>query len=201
MSQDNDQAEASLSSRLMSRAGPGIRRRSMPDGGEVVSGPLATEALRALNARAFTMDHTIFVDEDFDSSNPEDAALYAHERHHQMESGGVDAGHGSHDAEEVAARAIESMVLHRSSRGDSLSDIMSDVRSGQILPSTKGGQGRSDESGDQAEVSAVQSAYSALRASGKNHEGIVQDLTAFVVESLMTMEEEQTFRATDASIF
>ena len=201
MSQDNDPAQASLSARLMARAGPGIHRRSMPDGGEVVSGPLATQALRALNARAFTMDRTIFVDEDFDVANPEDAALYAHERHHQMESGGVDDGHGSHDAEEVAARAIERMVLHRSSSGDSLRDIMSDVRSGQILTSSNGTQHQPAESGDQEEVSDVQRAYSALLASGKNHEGIVRDLTAFVVESLMTMEEEQTFRATDASIF
>ena len=202
MSEESDGGDISLASRLMSRSGPGIHRRSMPDGGEVVSGPLATQALRALNARAFTMDHTIFVDEDFDPSTPEDAALYAHERHHQMESGGFDDGHSSHDSEEVAARAIERMVLHRSTRGDALSDIMSDVRAGNVptsdSPAAKRLAGEPRENhGD----SPAEHAYRSLIALGQPHEQIVQDLTNFVVEALLSMEEEQSYRTTNASMF
>ena len=62
-----------------------------------------------------TLDKDIFVAEDFDESRPEDQALYAHERHHQMEHGRVDAGAHSY-AEEKAAQAIERMVLHRSKK-------------------------------------------------------------------------------------
>ena len=35
---------------------------------------LRPSVLRALRARAFTMDHTIFVDDNFDITKPEDAA-------------------------------------------------------------------------------------------------------------------------------
>ncbi|MFT5456094.1 MAG: hypothetical protein ACI9K2_002579 [Myxococcota bacterium] len=201
MAQESDEVEETLASRLMSRASPGLHRRTMADGGQVVSGPLARQALSALNARAFTMDHTIFVDDDFDPSNPDDAALYAHERHHQLESGGLDDGHSSHDGEEVAARAIERMVLHRSARGDSLSDIMSDVRSGRVPSNSQEADQQAGESGDGDEDTEVQRAYRALIASGRSHEDVVRDLTTFVLDALAGMEEEQSFRSADASLF
>ena len=59
-----------------------LRRVAMPDGGEVYRGDIATRALESLGARAFTVDRTIVVGEDFDPYDAEDAALYAHEMYH-----------------------------------------------------------------------------------------------------------------------
>lgn len=112
----------SLTDRLMARAegdsaGAGLRTEQMADGGEVVRGTEATRALRALDARAMTLDHSIVVGDDFDARRADDAALYAHERHHLEHSGGEAEGHGAHEAEEAAAREIEAMVLHRAQSG------------------------------------------------------------------------------------
>ncbi len=198
---DEEVDEQSLTSRLMSRRDGGLNRRRMPDGGEVVSGPVARQALRALGARAFTMDETIFVDDDFDASNPEDAALYAHERHHQLESGGHDDGHGSHDAEEAAARAIERMVLHRSVKGESLSDIMRDVKGGNIPQSAKEADAfAGGETEDPAATDATR-AYQILLAQGTSHNEIVRQLKEFVMNTLLKMEEDQGFRTTSSSMF
>lgn len=184
-------SDSKLTARLMARQG-GIRRRSMPDGGEVYSGPTATRALRALGARAMTMDRNIFVADDFDPSDPEDAALYAHELHHQMESGGVDDGHGAHDAEEAAAQAIERMVLHRSAKGDSFGEIMRDVRSQGVATAPVKGQDEATTASDKEDE--VMKAYRALRKQGKSHHQIVRDLAQFVVFSLMTQQESMNYR-------
>src|SRR4051812_43527175 len=111
---DRQASGESTSLRLAARSA-GLQRKEGPDGGEVYTGDLARRALRAVGARAMTYDETIFVDEAFDLSRPEDQALYAHERVHQLGSGGTDTSHGAHDAEEAVARSVETMVFHRSS--------------------------------------------------------------------------------------
>lgn len=177
---EEEEVEPTLTSRLHARNASGLHRRSMPDGGEVVSGPTARRALRALGARAMTMDHTIFVDEDFDVSRPEDAALYAHEQHHLHESGGADADHGPRDAEEIAARAIERMVLHRRQRGEALDTVLRDAREGRLSVDDTPGEGDADP----------RSVYAALRAGGRSHEEIVMELTRQVLDSLAEADEQ-----------
>lgn len=185
---DDDGGGDSLTDRIMARSGPGLYRRTMPDGGEVVTGPTAQRALRALRARAFTMDHTIFVDDNFDITKPEDAALYAHERHHQMESGGHDDGHSGHDAEEVAARAIERMVLHRAKAGDNITDILRAVDAGEVADPLEG----IDEGGPDDEASR---AVHHLLKSGKSMEDIVKMLTTYVIEAMSLQAESGHARA------
>ena len=69
-----------------------LYRVNVPNGGEAISGPLAGRALQALGGEAMTVDKTIIVNENFDTSNPEDLALYAHEQYH------VEQGTGDSDA-------------------------------------------------------------------------------------------------------
>lgn len=185
----------SLSRRVASRDG-GLMRRTMSDGGEVYSGPLARRALRALGARAMTMDHTILVDDDFDESNPEDQALYAHERFHQMESGGADHSNDLHDAEEMGAQAVERMVLHRAHAGEDFGAIMRDVKSG-------GGAATADDSprpeaptmdGQNDNLSPEQKAYMAMRKQGKSHFAIVNELARRVVQAMEAQEKAAPMR-------
>ena len=192
-------ADDSIVERLMARNDPGVYRVSMPDGGEAYTGPTVKRALKALGARAMTMDNSVFVDEDFDLSNPEDQALYAHEVHHQMESGGTDE-HGAHDAEEVAARAIERMVMHRSAKGDDFGEIMRDVRSGDvhrsvesapIQRSSDAGAGGDEDEDDRDPMKA----YEAMIAKGKSHETVVRELRDHVLKSLDAIQLETTFRS------
>ena len=118
-----------LTDRLRNRE-DGLRTRRAPDGGEVMTGELASQALKAIGARAMTMDNTVFVDEGFDpSNNPEDLALLAHERHHQGESGGTDQ-HGEFDLEELASRARERMVLHLARQGGDPAEILKKAQDG-----------------------------------------------------------------------
>ena len=178
MAGNSDQHDR-LVSRLTSRADFGLRRRKLADGGEVYSGPLAQQALGAVGARAMTMDNTIFVDESFDPANPEDQALYAHERLHQMESGGMDDGHGAHDQEEVAARAIERMVLHRAQSGENFGDIMRDVdikRAQEVISRA------ANDAGDEGEP--IMAGYSALLGQGHSHHQIVELLALHVTRAL-----------------
>jgi hypothetical protein len=172
-------------------------RRTMSDGGEVYSGPLARRALRALGARAMTMDHTILVDDDFDESNPEDQALYAHERFHQMESGGADHSDDLHDAEEMGAQAVERMVLHRAHAGEDFGDIMRDVKSGGgTVNSPETSNSHIPASGGPAEqLSTEQKAYMALRKQGKSHHMIVDELARHVVKSMAKQEESAPNRS------
>jgi hypothetical protein len=176
--------------RLASRS-EGIRRQAVQaDGGEVYTGALASRALRAVGARAMTLEGEIVVDEGFDTSKAEDQALYAHERFHQAESGGEGAVL-QRDAEEVAARAIERMVLHRSQKGDSFDSIMRDVNTtGSAMreaatgatgpgPSSKNGSMRQQQG--EGPTDEAKTAYLALLAEGKTHEMIVKDLARYVL--------------------
>ena len=205
---EEESSEGSLTNRLLARSGAGIHRRSTPDGGEVYSGPLASRALRAVGARAMTMDESVFVSEDFSASNPEDLALYAHERHHQHESGGDHDGHGHHDAEETAARSIERMVFHRALRGDDPTQVLNALRDSKtpttlseadamILRSATNDGSRLPE----ASLAGALSGYDAMLAQGKSHEEIVRELCKFVMRSIMEMEEDEQFRTSDTTLF
>ena len=167
----------------------GVRRRTMVDGGKVFSGPTATRALRALGARAMTLDEDIFVAEDFDESRAEDQALYAHERHHQMEHGRVDAGAHSY-AEEKAAQAIESMVLHRSRKGDSFGSIMRDVNSGKVHRDSQSSHSADGDGSTSAAKTSdpLEQTVRTLMQQGKSYDDIVTMLSEHVVESLQASQ-------------
>jgi hypothetical protein len=192
-------ADDSVVERLMARNDPGVYRVSMPDGGEAYTGPTVKRALKAVGARAMTMDNSVFVDEDFDISNPEDQALYAHEVHHQMESGGTD-DHGAHDAEEVAARAIERMVLHRSAGGHDFGEIMRDIRSGDAVqiaesPAIQRSAKAGSDSGEESDEKDPMAAYDAMLSNGKSHQTIVRELRDHVIKSIDNIQLETTFRS------
>jgi len=191
---DHETPGDKLSRRLVARSG--LSRVTMEDGGEVHKGPIARRALRAVGARAMTMDRSIVVDDDFDPSDPEDQALYAHERVHQLESGGDDQPNQMHDAEEVAARAVERMVLHRRASGEGFDSIMRDVRD----PVTRGEQARApSQQGHSGPTGSggntTQNAYNLLLAQGKNHDQIVDMFARKVIEVLVEREHQSLLRS------
>ena len=76
--------------------------------GGVVVGPLASRALQAVGARAFTIDGPMVQW----STSPTDNALYAHEKVHESARGPFKSvSHQTPASEDVAARAVERMVL------------------------------------------------------------------------------------------
>ncbi len=112
MARDRNAPGEETSNRIAGRLDNQLSRRAVESGGEVFSGRLASRALRAVGARAMTVNRAIVVDNEFNINRPEDQALLAHEQYHLEHSGG-EAGHTLNDAEEVAARAVEAMVFHR----------------------------------------------------------------------------------------
>jgi hypothetical protein len=172
-----------------------LNRRQMVDGGEIVSGSLANEALDAVGARAMTVDRTIFVRDDFDADNPEDQALYAHERHHQLQSGGDHAHGGGEDAEEAAAKAIERMVLHRRAGGEDFGSIMGDVRAGRTSPADAPHESGAAENSGGDDDNNPMGAYHALRAKGMTHDAIVRMLARHVLHEMHQGDHERKERA------
>lgn len=201
-------SDSKLSRRLMSRQDGGVYRRQMDDGGSVVTGPIVSRALRAVGARAMTWDHEIFVDENFRSNDPEDASLYAHERHHQSHSGGADVGVGhTSSSEEMGAQAIERMVLHRAAEGESVGDIMRDPvmrRGGADMASGSGSPGRRSvpDGGAQGEgMSGAEEAMLKLMAQGIPYDVIVRDLTTYCVRQIHQTRESATLRRSKHDYF
>ncbi|MBA2321859.1 MAG: DUF4157 domain-containing protein [Deltaproteobacteria bacterium] len=175
-----------LTDRLLSRnTGAGLSRRAMPDGGEVLAGPLARRALRAVGARAMTMDHSVLVDDTFDVSRSEDLALYAHERHHLQEG----AGHEIHSAsttEEAAARSVERMVLHRREAGEDVSAILADAAAGRVTAAARTAlAGVPDNNGG----AAPWAGYMAMRSEGLGHHQIVRELADSVLKEHKKAQE------------
>lgn len=183
----------SLTSRLISRAErTRLQRRSMPGGGEVFSGPLASRALKALGARAMTVDRAIVVGDEFDPSKPESQALYAHEMVHQRGSGGQGT-HEARDAEETTARAVESMVLHRAMSGGYEGGYMPGGGINAPSPSNNDTDGRDagpQASSEQKKDKPAQpgEGYSELRKQGLSHQAVVDRLA----RSYLTGLDEQT---------
>lgn len=174
MSKDRTTPGEKTTNRLMDRNQ--LKRVNVPGGGEAFQGPTATRALKALGARAMTLDQSIVVSEDFDPNRPEDAALYAHEQLH-VDRGGTAATHAVHDAEEVAARATEEMVLHRMASGESAQQIQRSK-----TPT---------EAPTPAPSSPTARAIGTLKAQGQNHRDMVEGLALKVVDRLAE-EEERT---------
>jgi hypothetical protein len=175
-----------LTDRLLSRnSGAGLSRRAMPDGGEVMAGPLARRALRTIGARAMTMDGSVFVDDNFDAGRAEDLALYAHERHHQDAGAGHDV-HSASTTEEAAARSVERMVLHRARLGDSAPEILRAAAAGNTqeaaLAATNGVV--DNDVGTTAWVG-----YMAMRSQGHAHHQVVRELADQALKSHQKNQE------------
>lgn len=194
----------SLSQRLSGRAA-GLARKSMPDGGEVYSGALASKALKSVGARAMTMDGSIFVNEGFGSS-AEDKALYAHETVHKQGSGGADKGdhnHG-HDPEEVAARAVERMVLHKSRAGEDFGETLAKIRDNMPRNNQEAEKQikhamRADSDGDERDQSMM--GYWAMRSQGLKHHDITRMLGEATVQQMSDIENSQNERTSDQNTF
>jgi hypothetical protein len=174
---ENGVAGEETSLRLTARSTrPGLGRRSLAGGGEVYEGPLAQQALDVLGARAMTVDRSIVVGDDFDPGRTESQALLAHEQVHVAGSG----GRGSdevRDAEEIAARSAESMVIHRAQAGpdDAQSADATNVEAGS---ETSPAPPKEDEHEPKPERG-----YTALQSQGLDHEGIVERLVQDVMEA------------------
>ncbi len=196
MAEDSRTPGQSVVSRLAARSSRApLSRRSMPGGGEVWEGPLASRALQALGARAMTVDSHIIVGDDFDPSTPESQALYAHERFHQQVSGGAGSHHG-HDAEEHAARAVESMVLHRAAAGGTEAGAAlagSDVKDLPTAPDSAAspGEGENERTPDPA------AGYQALQGQGLTHQDIIDKLAAACVDVIDDQQRSRNDRAGD----
>lgn len=176
-----ERAASPTVNRLADRASTGGLRRRTVAGGEVYTGETATRALQALGARAMTVDQSIIVDETFDPARPEDAALLAHEQYHLEHSGGVSENAGR-DHEEVAARQVERMVLHRlKSTGGVESHEAGHTSSSVGTPASPGsGQEEGRDSADASGASA-QRGYQALLRQGLTHDEIVHMLAREVL--------------------
>ena len=186
--------------RLASRAArPGLSRRSMPGGGEVFTGDLAANTLDALGARAMTVDKSIIVSDDFDPSKPEDQALFAHEQYHLENSGGEGHNDG-HDGEEVAARQVERMVLHRSRTGGAEMHEASHTSSPGGAVRGSGGAaherpGSTESAGDAAR------GYAAMLAQGLSHSEIVNRIAREAVQGLDSGRDQRNERFGDKKAF
>ena len=175
-----------------------LRRVVMPDGGEVYRGDIASRALESLGARAFTVDRTIIVGDDFDPYLAEDRALYAHEQYHveQGDGGGGGGGENFRDAEEVAARAVESMVLSRMAAGGYETGYSKGAggRVGDMQTGEDGaGVGASPENAATKKEDAdsdpdAERGYETLLAQGYTHGEIVDEMARRV---LTTMDERR----------
>ncbi len=181
-----------------------LRRVAMPDGGEVYRGAVANRALEALGARAFTVDRTIVVGEDFDPYRAEDAALYAHEMYHVEagDGGGGGGGENYRDAEEIAARAVESLVLSRMAIGGveagyaagagARKGNLQDGNSGAGIGARPGDAGSApeDTNGDPT----PEKGYEAMVSQGMEHRDIVDQLTRRVLRTLDEQVESRNSR-------
>ncbi len=183
-----------------------LQRQSMPDGGEVYRGELASRALKSVGARAMTLDRSVIVADDFNISKPEDRALYAHERFHAMEGDGK--GGGGHDnfrdAEEIAARAAESMVFHRMAGGYEAGNEPGagpgqyDTHKGQH----QGGGVTPHPQGTESKVQTPdkpdsQRGYRALRDKDWTHADVVDELAKQVLGAFDTKQQAHFERHAD----
>jgi hypothetical protein len=197
MSSDHSPPGAGITSRLASRMERGdLSRTSVAGGGEVYSGRVATRALRALGARAMTLDRSIIVDEDFDMSKPEDAALYAHEQYHAEHGDGHGGGGGENfrDAEEIAARAAEAIAYRQAKGGVEAGGTPgagpgsgsphggSDDAGGGVTPGGPASSAKAD--GNARTAPDPGKGYQALRDQGYTHFEVVDSLARKVINTM-----------------
>lgn len=189
---------ASRASRGVGTADAGLERSSMPGGGEVFGGELASRALKTLGARAMTVDKSIIVADDFSPGRAEDQALFAHEQFHVDHSGGQGA-HEARDGEEVAARSVERMVLHRSRSGGTESH-----EAGHAVPSTgatTASGGNSQPRGGQETEANAQRGYDALLAEGLSRDAILERFAREVLQSIEQSRDSAHDRFADKKAF
>ena len=194
-------ARASTVQRLASRAEkPGLQRKQMAGGGEVFTGELASRSLKAVGARAMTVDRSIIVADDFDPNKPEDQALFAHEQYHLENSGGEGTNSG-HDAEETEARAVERMVLHRSRAGGAEMHEASHTSS-HVGGAPTGSPGAGHEREKSAEAAGDAAAgYAAMVEMGLSHNEIVQRLAREAISGLDNSRDQRNMRWGDKKAF
>lgn len=156
--------------------------------GDVFQGGLADQALNAVGARAMTMDGEIIVNSNFDLSSADDQALYAHELYHKKHSGGQ-AGSTVRDAEEIAARSVESMVFNSATggRADALPGNIDDLFSAaeDVSPPSESeakNKGATMQGSKSTHPSAAEG-YNALRRQGKTHDEVVKMLVDTLLEN------------------
>jgi hypothetical protein len=210
MAEDNQSSSEDMISRVTGRLDTSrLSRQSMNDGGEVFRGDLATRALEALGARAMTVDETIIVGDDFDASRAEDQALYAHEQHH-VEHGDGHGGGGEdnfRDAEEIAARAAESIALHRAISGGTETGYSQSAghKSGDHREGGGDGAAGAGEAGATSDQTASEptaaAGYQALLAQGFGHDAIIQQLAQRVLNTLDEMDRVKQDRHGDKKGF
>lgn len=178
--------------------GEGRLVRKGTDGADVFGGDLAQRALKALGARAMTVDRNIIVGESFDASKPEDRALLEHEKVHLAQSGGVGENAGR-DHEEVMARAVERMVLHQASGGMESHEVQ------HSMPGAGAGHagGVAQSGGNQLDKNdnAAVRGYLALRARGMPHEAIVELLARELMAGMASQREQAAMRFSDKKGF
>jgi hypothetical protein len=210
MARDHSAPGSATANRLTSRLErSALSRSSVAGGGEVFQGPVATRALKALGARAMTLDRSIIVGDDFDASRPEDRALFAHEQHHAEhgDGGGGGSGENFRDAEEIAARAAESVAFREAKAGG--------YESGNTPGAGPGGgspHGGGDDAGTSvtpgpapgnAKPDAVRGepdpvrGYRALISQGMTHFDVVDDLARKVVATMDDAAQVRTDRHGD----
>lgn len=155
--------------------------------GDVFSGGLADQALDAIGARAMTMNGEIIVNSNFDLSDAGDQAEYAHELYHQARSGGA-AGDKIRDAEEIAARAIESMVFHEAGGGRSdalptnIEDLFQQAENPSTPSATEGETSGTVTSAFENGDASATLGYQALREQGMTHGEVVYMLTQMLLD-------------------
>jgi hypothetical protein len=210
MADEQNNSSADMISRVTERLDTSrLSRQSMKDGGEVFRGELATRALKSVGARAMTIDETIIVGDDFDTANPEDLALYAHEQHHVEHGDGHGGGGGENfrDAEEIAARAAESMALHRAVAGGTETGYSQSAghRGGDLMGGGEGGAAGPGEGSTRPDHGSgeptPEAGYDALRTQGLGHGDIVNDLAQRVLNTLDEMDRVKQDRHGDKKGF
>ena len=167
--------------------------------GDVFSGKLADDALAKIGARAMTMDGEIIVNSNFNLSEAEDQAEYAHELYHQYKNTAV--GANLRDAEEITARAIESMVFHRASggKGDALPGNIQTLfteAEQTVTPTTNNADNNRSSTGNKEvdpEPSAAQG-YAALRRQGLSHQEVIDLLTQMLLKKHDQAHQDQLNR-------
>jgi hypothetical protein len=197
MARDHSPPGSGITSRLSSRMErTELSRTSVAGGGEVYTGPVASRALRALGARAMTLDRSIIVGDDFDMSRPEDAALYAHEQHHAEHGDGHGGGGGDNfrDAEEVAARAAEAMAYRQAKGGVEAGATPgagpgagsphggADDAGGSVTPGGPATSSKGD--GNARSAPKPEKGYQALKDKGYTHFEVVDSLARKVLNTM-----------------
>ena len=109
----------------------------------------------------------------------------AHEMLHQEFSGGT-AGATMYDAEEVAARSVESMVFHRAQNGPSnpIPRKASELLRESKQKSSDGGGQQARDTNNKSKRPQAELGYRNLKDRGYTYEMIVQHLTYKVLDEL-----------------